>query len=609
MRFLWAVAQLALVAALSRSWVDGVVNGGQGSHHGGFPSLDETVDILKSLSTSNPNLVRRFVAGISVECRPMPLYLLSGMHLHSPQTVGEASLRHRARVLQRDLASDLILQDGVLIRSCANSTLFPQHRNLWQRILTEYSVPTLAATNENNTHGTSMDRKEEDGIDWSKSRGGVLLTALHHAREPASLTVPLNLFYWMTSSVVNWMLDSNPSREESLAVSVLRDRDVFFLPFVNPDGYAAIDRGGDPDLRKNRRRTCSKPSVTTLNELHAARHSHNVLLQLREKLHPPADPIQSPSLVDGVDLNRNYDSYFSSSNSGCNKEEYEGSFAFSEPETRAVRRVAVHVKPRVALNFHSYGDLWTHPYNCCPKKRFNAEDQALFDEIKASLNITHFNSAPHLEALGYKTSGEADDYLYDKLGILSMSPEVGPEEGGFYPNSNLIRLINTANLEITLRVISKAGGTLVGTWGQDGVVDLMNVCLMDLPPGRLYVSVLKDLPQNPGQYSRPFDHIRLGFDFRFIQHTAKTADAEDLFQRVELKEGLASRQHFQVPLSLPVGSLPNGAVLELCYRLSNHGIDGCQCGWFSNTLASEPVAFVMAPDVTEGHPCLATSDE
>eukprot|EP01057_Protomagalhaensia_wolfi_P002469 Protomagalhaensia_wolfi_Nauph_80__2468@NODE_2639_length_1032_cov_6_084592_g2067_i0_p1_GENE_NODE_2639_length_1032_cov_6_084592_g2067_i0NODE_2639_length_1032_cov_6_084592_g2067_i0_p1_ORF_typecomplete_len225_score38_72Peptidase_M14/PF00246_24/0_079_NODE_2639_length_1032_cov_6_084592_g2067_i0356931 len=191
-----------------------------------------------------------------------------------------------------------------------------------------------------------------------------------------------------------------------------------------------------------------------------------------------------------------------------------------------------------------------------------------------------------------------------------MSPEVGPEEGGFYPNSKLIRLINTANLEITLKVIAKAGGTLIGTW-QGGMLDLTNDGLMDLPAGSLYVSVLKDLPENPGQYSRPFDHIRLGFDFRLIQHAAKAADAEDFIQRVELKEGIASRQHVELPLSLTGEKLLNGEVLEICYRLSNYGIDGCQCGWFSAAagLANEPVAFVMAPDVAEGHPCLATSDE
>ena len=72
----------------------------------------------------------------------------------------------------------------------------------------------------------------------------------------------------------------------------------------------------------------------------------------------------------GVDLNRNYINHFGdnkksrgSSSNPCN-EEYRGPKAFSERETRAIRRLVRRNKGIVSsMNFHSYGDLWVHPSN------------------------------------------------------------------------------------------------------------------------------------------------------------------------------------------------------------------------------------------------------
>ncbi len=71
----------------------------------------------------------------------------------------------------------------------------------------------------------------------------------------------------------------------------------------------------------------------------------------------------------GVDLNRNYDFKFAlddigSSNDPCS-EDYRGPYAFSEPETVAVRDFVEKKKDMIvmALNFHAYGNLFIYPFN------------------------------------------------------------------------------------------------------------------------------------------------------------------------------------------------------------------------------------------------------
>lgn len=75
-----------------------------------------------------------------------------------------------------------------------------------------------------------------------------------------------------------------------------------------------------------------------------------------------------PLYQSGVDLNRNYDIKFDYSSSGASTdrcdESYRGATPFSEPETQAIRHV-IEITPAIvsALNFHSYANLWIHPYN------------------------------------------------------------------------------------------------------------------------------------------------------------------------------------------------------------------------------------------------------
>lgn len=246
----------------------------------------------------------------------------------------------------------------------------------------------------------------------------VLLTALMHAREPAGLTV---LLY-----IIGHLLELYEQGDPQ-ARYIIQTRVIWAVPFVNPDGYIANENLRSKNIRKNRRPTCPNASE-----------------------------------AGGVDLNRNFAFHWSSQFANCN-EEYAGTKPFSEPETRALKKTIEEHPFVAAVNFHSFGGMLTHPYNY-GRKRLPADDQHIYDEIATVFDWPKFG--PAIQTVGYKTNGESDDWMYDTHKIISMSPEVGPESGGFWPSTSLVAGIDERNFKRTMSVVRKAGFELGSTWTQ-----------------------------------------------------------------------------------------------------------------------------------------------
>ena len=220
-----------------------------------------------------------------------------------------------------------------------------------------------------------------------------LITSLLHAREPGGLVVVL---HFIGTLLHHALVDNEPR-----ARYILESRRLLAVPFANPDGYVAnmnIQRTtGKPGvIRKNRRSTC------------------------------PADERKG-----GVDLNRNWGNHFVRSTNGCS-EEYSGTEPFSEPETQAFKKLTELRRLGTALNYHSYGQMLTHPYNWVGQND-NVEnggmpfnERAVFDEIGQAYD-TYSSIGTAYETLQYTTTGESDDWMFGEAGIYSCSPEVGPE--------------------------------------------------------------------------------------------------------------------------------------------------------------------------------------
>ena len=267
--------------------------------------------------------------------------------------------------------------------------------------------------------GRDIDAYIINDLDSPEKKRNVLITSMMHPREPIGLLITLNLMRTICDMHV---------ADQSIA-NVLKYITFYLVPILNPDGFAFSDSNKLLNIRKNRRPGCD-------------------------------DPLKS-----GVDLNRNFGYHWEFNSDPCS-EEFAGGFPFSEPETQALKALTEEISFYTALNFHSYGDILTHPFN------FGKEDlpethRQFYDEVKTIFGFERVG--PAHQVLGYTTTGESDDWLYAKRGILSMSPEIGPEQSGFYPpqeiakklvSDNLSRIFSIAELisnKLSASIIEKDG--------------------------------------------------------------------------------------------------------------------------------------------------------
>ena len=244
-----------------------------------------------------------------------------------------------------------------------------------------------------------------DNPDVQEDEPEVLYTALHHAREPISLS---QMVYFMWYVLERY--DSDPEIKY-----IVDNTQLYFIPCVNPDGYiyngSAFPEGGG-QWRKNMR-------------------DNNNSGAFEEK-------------DDGVDLNRNYDLNWglddvgSSSNPGSIT--YRGIEPFSEPETRAVRDFCNAHDFQIALNYHAFGNFLLHPWGYA---NVNPDDSLVITAFAEALTHENdFNAGNSLQTLGYPVNGGASDWMYgedaSKPIIFSFTPEIGDGYDGFWPEQSLI---------------------------------------------------------------------------------------------------------------------------------------------------------------------------
>lgn len=224
----------------------------------------------------------------------------------------------------------------------------------------------------------------------------MLYTALHHAREPASMQ---QLIYYMWYVLENY--DSNPELQY-----VVDNTEMYFVPCVNPDGYLyneSTNPNGGGMHRKNRR------NVGGSNK--------------------------------GVDLNRNYGYEFGGvgSSGNTNDDTYRGTGPFSEPETQALEWFTINHDFQIALNYHSYADDLLFPWGYTNSEQCPDHDLyvALSDYMVKENNYNNYQSA-----FLYEAAGDSDDWGYgeqtDKPKVFSLTPEVGSNNDGFWPSQNNI---------------------------------------------------------------------------------------------------------------------------------------------------------------------------
>lgn len=240
----------------------------------------------------------------------------------------------------------------------------------------------------------------------------ILITCLHHSREPGTVTtVVFFLFKMFEMSKLG----------EPEASFLLSNRQIWVIPVLNPDGYVYNETNypnGGGLWRKNRRK---------LNDS-----------------------------TFGVDLNRNYGpfEFWNADNNGSStrlqQETYRGDSPFSEPETQAIRSFCMQHNFELALNFHTYGGMLIYPFAALEQETPDSNFYRGFSKYINSFNGYYFGKDK--ETVGYPTRGNSDDWMYaeDSLKgkIVAMTPEAGYQFDGFWPNPNRIIPIAIENFPL-----------------------------------------------------------------------------------------------------------------------------------------------------------------
>ncbi len=291
-------------------------------------------------------------------------------------------------------------------------------RSLYPHLITEKS--SIGKTIEDRSIWTV---KISDNPEvYEEQEPEVLYTSLHHAREPGSMQT---LVYFMWYLLENYGLDPQ-------VTYLLENRQLHFVPMINPDGYLYNQNGyeeGNIYWRKNRR--------------------------------------DNGGGSYGVDLNRNYGHTWGYDDNGSSSNPssavYRGTGPFSEPETQAIRDFCFLHEFRLALNYHTYSNLLIYPWGYIAS--FETEDSTAFRYL--GMEMTRDNRYVYGtgdQTVGYLVNGDSDDWMYgeqeEKNKIFSMTPEVGRYTDGFWPDIDRIYPHARENLYPNLVLAQAAGGLL-----------------------------------------------------------------------------------------------------------------------------------------------------
>lgn len=288
----------------------------------------------------------------------------------------------------------------------------------------------------------------------NQSKPQVLYTAIHHAREPESLT---ELIYFMWYLLENY--NTNPE------VKYLVDNlEMYFVPCVNPDGYIynyTTNPTGGGMWRKNRR--------------------------------------NNGDGTYGVDLNRNYDFLWGYDNIGSSpttsSDTYRGPSPASEPEIQMMEKFCNQHSFLLAVNNHTYSDLLVAPDSA----GITVPDSTLYNDFFLRMTFCdEFGYGNSMQTVGYTTNGDSDSWMYGekatKPKIIAMTPETGSPDDGFWPVlANITPLAENvmdqnfyaARLTATYAEVDDISGPFIS---QSGYIKY-NIQRLGLQPGTFSVSI------------------------------------------------------------------------------------------------------------------------
>ncbi|MFA6029966.1 MAG: M14 family metallopeptidase [Elusimicrobiota bacterium] len=252
----------------------------------------------------------------------------------------------------------------------------------------------------------------ERGTQASRKPGAVFL-GTHHAREHISTEVVLGVARWIVEN-----------RKRADVAKLLQERDVYFIPLVNPDG-------SEYDIATGRYRWQRK---------NMAKNSDGSV---------------------GVDLNRNYDWLFGGVGTSDypGDDTYHGPRAFSEPESRAVKQFC-EARPnlKTLISYHSYSALVLYPWGGVEEPISDPRALKAYKNMAEKMASWTGYTAEQSSDL-YPATGDMTDWSWGALKIFSFTIELGPASGGaggFYPGPSVIKPEIQRNVQPVLYLIDLA---------------------------------------------------------------------------------------------------------------------------------------------------------
>jgi len=220
---------------------------------------------------------------------------------------------------------------------------------------------------------------DNPNTDEAATEPAVYYDAMQHAREPLSMMTTLYYMFWL---VENYGIDAE-------ATHIINNRELFFVPMVNVDGYThniATNPSGGGLWRKNRTPNSGSGCV-------------------------------------GTDLNRNYDSDWSLVGTSTNpcSDVFHGAGPFSEPETAVVRDFLATINPAIAFTSHSASEIYLESGWDATRNQ-----EQFYADYSLDICEEHDFAYGQGEDILYGASGTASRYL-NQVGAIAWTPEIGSD--------------------------------------------------------------------------------------------------------------------------------------------------------------------------------------
>ncbi|MCW4052340.1 MAG: M14 family zinc carboxypeptidase [Candidatus Bathyarchaeota archaeon] len=257
-----------------------------------------------------------------------------------------------------------------------------------------------------------------------RSKPKILLVGYSHARE--RITAEL-LLHFVTYSVENYGINKTIAQ-------VLDQTEIYVVVALNVDGFSTvevnewqrknarpIDEDGDGISDEDPADDEDRDGF--IEDLVEFNNSDSNFLRW-EGVDDDADGRFNEDWIGGVDLNRNYgyqwNATVDSGSQDPSAEDYKGPAPFSEPETQALRDLALQHKFKYALSFHSGTEFISYPWGYTNEPPPDKERFIQISKEFSNLVDFHFFQS----GSSYTLSGAFGDWIYWNRSTLAFTCEI-----------------------------------------------------------------------------------------------------------------------------------------------------------------------------------------